>query len=249
MNPFAIYFPQYYPTDTNDAAWGKGFTDWALVANANLRNLWNRRAPARGFYDGASAAVHSRQIEEARAAGMGGFGVYHYWFYTHQELSAFENTLIHSGEGATDFPWFLIWATEGWSKRWLGDSTPLVNLTREPSDTEVQLHCDYLVKCFERPNYWRWEGKPLFVWYNLAHFLHPERVVSTYREQLFRRGFDVATAHFVKHPFDIQYSKFTDASYLFEPRLFFGTRSAVRGNRIQMGKRHAPEMAGGGRSR
>lgn len=50
MKPFAIYFPQFYPTKTNDDAWGAGFTGLALVANSNLRDAWPRRAPATGFY-------------------------------------------------------------------------------------------------------------------------------------------------------------------------------------------------------
>lgn len=122
MRPFAIYFPQFYPIATNDDSWGNGFTDWVLVANANMRNLWSRRAPARGFYDGASRQVHIEQMEEARQACLGGFGVYHYWFFTHQELAAFERTRLQD-PGQMRFPWFLIWATEGWSRRWLGDPT------------------------------------------------------------------------------------------------------------------------------
>ena len=246
MTPFAIYFPQYYPTITNDRAWGSGFTDWTLVANANLRNSWDRRAPERGFYDGSSRLVHQKQIVEARAAGLGGFGVYHYWFYSHQELSAFEETLIQRDDKSDGFSWFLIWASEGWSKRWIGDATQLVTLTAEPTTTDIQRHCDYLATCFQQPSYWKWEGKPLFVWYNLGHFINPERVVLSYKEQLSRRGFDVATAHFVKNPFDIQYSKLTDASYLFEPRLFFGSRTAARGNRSKKAMDFCQRLVGRG---
>ena len=73
MKPFAVYFPQFYPTATNDMAWGAGFTDWALVANANMRKHWPRRAPAAGFYDGSSTTVHAHQMAEAKAAEKSGF--------------------------------------------------------------------------------------------------------------------------------------------------------------------------------
>ena len=56
-----------------------GFTDWTLVANANLREAWPRRAPAAGYYDGSSPLVHARQIGEALDAGIGGFGIYHFF--------------------------------------------------------------------------------------------------------------------------------------------------------------------------
>jgi Glycosyltransferase WbsX len=233
MKPFAIYFPQFYATTTNNDAWGAGFTDWSLVANANLRDAWPRRAPVAGFYDGSSPAVHSRQIAEALEAGIGGFGVYHYWFYTHQELHAFEQTLLGGFASVPPPPWFLIWASEGWSKRWLAKPDTLIHLTGSPNERDIERHCDHLATCFASASYMKWRGKPLFIWYNLGHFDEPESVVVQYREALLRRGFDIAVGHFVKNPFDLAYSAFTDASYLFEPRLFFGVETNVRGGKAK----------------
>ena len=230
MKPFAVYFPQFYPTATNDEAWGAGFTDWTLVANANMRNAWPRRAPTAGFYDGASPIVHARQMAEAQGAQLGGFAVYHYWFYTHQELNAFEQTMLANATTGPSFPWFLIWATEGWSKRWLANPATLIHLSSLPTQREIEVHCDYLATCFSHPAYTRWHGKPLFAWYNLSHFDQPESVVVRYREAMLRRGFEMAMVHFVKNPFDLAHCAFTDASYLFEPRLFFGSQKATRGS-------------------
>jgi hypothetical protein len=230
MKPFAIYFPQFYPTATNNRAWGTGFTDWALVANANMRDAWSRRAPAAGFYDGEAPLVHQRQIAEAMGAGLGGFALYHYWFYTHQELNAFEQTLLSNMTSETTLPWFLIWATEGWSKRWIANPEILIHLTSAPTQHEIEVHCDHLAICFAHPAYARWRGKPLFVWYNLSHFNQPESVVVRYRDAMLRRGFDMAVAHFVKNPFDLAHCAFTDATYMFEPRLFFGSQNVSRGN-------------------
>lgn len=228
MKPFAIYFPQFYPIPTNDQAWGKGFTDWTLVANANLRNHWMRRAPARGFYDGASPDLHRDHLVDARNTGIGGFGLYHYWFFTHQELAAFEQTLLQSPT-KDSLPWFLIWASEGWSRRWLGDPSTLVNLASEPDIGAIEQHCDHLAWCFAHPNYYRMHGRPLFAWYNLGHFRNPEKVIEQYRRCLSKRGFDVALANFVKNPFDTQYCGLTEVSYLFEPRLYFGLQRIDRG--------------------
>lgn len=244
MKPFAIYFPQFYRTATNDKAWGAGFTDWALVANANMRDSWRRRAPAAGYYDGASPLVHARQMREAQAADLGGFAVYHYWFYTHQELDAFERTLLSAGASDATLPWFLIWATEGWSKRWLAKSDTLVHLSTSPTRHEIETHCDYLVTCFSHPAYTRWRGKPLFAWYNLSHFDQPEALVASYREAMHRRGFDMAVAHFVKNPFDLAHCSFMDASYMFEPRLFFGSQKATRGNAAKAALNIAKKVVG-----
>jgi hypothetical protein len=40
----------------------------------------------------------------------------------------------------------------------------------------------------------------------------------------------MAVAHVVKNPFDLVHCAFTDASYMFEPRLFFGSQKATRGS-------------------
>jgi Glycosyltransferase WbsX len=228
MNPFAIYFPQYYPTPTNDKAWGHGFTDWSLIANANLRDQWARRAPRRGFYDGADPAVHAAQMEEMVEAGLGGMAVYHYWFYSHQELPAFEHSLVR-GRARLDLPWFFIWASEGWSRRWMGDHSSIVALSPEPTPAEIQTHCRYLLSCFEQPSYFKWQGRPLFVWYHLDHFRTPERVLDEYRSCFRNGGLDVAFGHFVKNPFDSQLARLVEVSYLFEPRLHFGMHRAGRG--------------------
>lgn len=231
MKPFVIYFPQFYPTATNNHAWGHGFTDWSLVANANLRDLWARRAPQRGFYDGASPNVHQAQIDEMKHFGLGGFAVYHYWFYTHQELGAFESTILTRGPG---LPWFLIWASESWSKRWLGDPTPILRLTEAPTDADIGNHCDYLAKCFECSDYLRIDGRPLFIFYNLSHFKNPEGILAHYRMAMKQRGHDVCLGHFIKNPFDVQYSRLVDITYLFEPRLFFGMQRNGRGGAAKL---------------
>jgi Glycosyltransferase WbsX len=228
MKPFAIYFPQFYSIATNDRAWGKGFTDWALVAHANLHDRWSRRAPRRGFYDGSDPAVHAAQMQEMQSAGLGGMAVYHYWFYTHQELPVFEQALLASPP-RSKLPWFLVWASEGWSRRWLGDPRTIATLTPSPSNVDIREHCHYLMRCFNHPSYFRWRGKPLFIWYHLGHFDDPEKVVNNYRECLAQMGTEIATGHFIKNPFDARHSALVDVSYLFEPRLYFGTRRKGRG--------------------
>jgi hypothetical protein len=233
MRPYAIYFPQFYATPTNDTAWGKGFTDWCLVAGANMLNTWPRRAPARGFYDGESTALHHEHFAEAARAGLGGFAVYHYWFYTHQELNAVEKTLLKTVPDEKSLPWFLIWANESWTRRWLGDPRTLVALSVRPSQEVIDHHCAHLARCFAQEQYLRIAGRPLFAWYNLGHFEVPEQVVGRYREALRRMGYEPWFVHFVKNPFDTMYSGFMDGSYLFEPRLFFASRRRGRGARAK----------------
>lgn len=226
--PFTIYFPQFYPTPTNDQAWGKGFSDWTLLGGHNARlPSSDRRAPARGLYDGSDRNVHRAQIAEMRSAGIGGMGLYHYWFFTHQELAAVEQGLL--GDAGQGFPWFLIWATEGWTKRWLGDPTQILELSADPDDAAIQAHCAHLARCFSHPDYHRHEGRPLFVWYNLRHFDRPRQIVERYRHALSALGHDVCMANFIKNEADVPDCVFMDATYVFEPRMFFNFGRSDRG--------------------
>lgn len=227
MKPFVIYFPQFYPTETNDAAWGKGFTDWALLASDNLKRSNDRRSPRRGFYDGSCEAVHKSQIEEMQAYGLGGCGVYHYEFFHRTELRAFETHLL---KNKFDMPFFLIWATESWSKRWHGSSEAIIHLPSNPSIEEVLRHVKYLSKVMEHPDYLRVGGLPLFVIYNLNHFDDPKKLVEMYRTAFRQINVgEVNIGHFVKNTGDLDHDYLVDVSYFFEPRLFFNFGKASRG--------------------
>lgn len=225
MRPFAIYFPQFYSTDINDSAWGSGFSDWHLVSYANVRSSWSRRAPKRGFYNGSCSEVHLSQLEEMRQSGIGGVALYHYWFFDRHELSSMEQTLKGP---ENDTPWFVVWATESWSKRWIGSSEMILDLSKKPSQAMIDEHCDYLCSLFSCASYLKVDGKPLFVLYNLSHFDDASDVVYRYKEAFRQRGFDPYFGQFVKHPTDAGFAKLLDVSYLFEPRLFFNLSSKTR---------------------
>lgn len=228
MKPFCIYFPQFYPLPQNDTSWGFGFTDWVLVANANLHNLWSRRAPKIGFYDGACEELHLSQIREMKSNNLGGIGLYHYWFYEGERvLDKFENTLLKNSSEKL-LPWFFIWANESWSKRWFGDYTEIINLTHSPKEDQVKSHCKYLCECFKNDMYLKIDNRPVFIFYNLSHFKDAENTVNLYRNFFREFGVNPILGQFVKNPFDLSYSPLVDVNYLFEPRLFFGFNNKLR---------------------
>lgn len=226
MKPFCIYFPQFYPTQINNQTWGHGFTDWVLVAYANMHNIWRRRAPKIGFYDGSNKNIHLTQINQMKGFGLGGIALYHYWFYDRRELTSFEET-VKSNDNP-DYPWFLIWATESWSKRWLGDQTEIITFTEKPTLIDIEKHCIYLSECFNNPTYHRVDNRPLFIFFNLSHFSDPTTVIANYRTAFKKLGQNPMIGQFVKNPFDKAYAQLVDINYLFEPRLFFGFNNTTR---------------------
>lgn len=225
MDKFAIYFPQFYSTKTNDVTWGKGFTDWHLVSYANVHEIWRRRAPRRGYYEGNSIEIINNQIEEALRYGISGFAVYHYYFDEGTELDFVENHLLESNQ----MSWFIIWANEDWSKRWVGDHTIIRSLSRDPDEDFIRRHVDLLIKRFNSENYYRVEGRPLFVIYNLSHFHNPSDVISTYRRVFAELNLDPYVVGMIKSKDDFNGLNILDGAYLFEPRYFYNTKRLARG--------------------
>ena len=229
MNPFIIYFPQFYPTPINNKVWGKDFTDWTLVQYANMLNSWEKMMPRRGYYNGSDSNLHLEQFSEIMSAGLGGVGLYHYWFYDSRQLSKVEETILKYSD-EVNIPWFLIWATENWSKRWIGDPTEILSFSKKPSDKNIAQHCIYLETIFSNDNYFKIDGKPVFIIYNLGHFSEPSKVVSSYKQWFSDRGVTLLIGQYIKNPYEAIFSSIVDFNYLFEPRLFFGMQRKFRGS-------------------
>ena len=222
MQKYALYFPQWHSISANDSAWGKGFTDWSLVAVANALNGWvDRRAPARGFYDLSREDTVRNQFQEASALGLDGFGIYHYWFKDGPELVAVEN-YVRKTHLPNNFKFFLIWANESWTKRWSGrENIVIKEAYTAPNQTEIREHVSHLLPFLTHASCARWKGRPMFVFYR-PEFLHDAaRVVSLYRSEFERAGVNPSLGFFCKSEADLCYSEYFDFCYFFEPRLFF----------------------------
>jgi hypothetical protein len=229
MKRYAIFFPQFHQVQVNDAAWGAGFTDWALVAAANAFNYWKRRSPACGFYDLSKASDVEASFEAAAGAGIDGFGIYHYRFEDGPELDAVERYLrrTRTPEG---FQYFYIWANENWSTRWMGEGVEILKrVCAAPSRGQVAEHVNYLAPFMESDSYTRIGDRPVFVVYRPDRFVDGRATLSLYREEFKRAGLEPSIGLFVRDVSDMEYSRVFDFCYLFEPRLFFSSHG-VRKN-------------------
>jgi hypothetical protein len=224
MDLFSIYFPQFYPIAINDKIWGKGFTDWDLVSIANMRKGWDRRAPRRGFYQGNSEETFKEQIREMKDNGLKGIALYHYHFDKSYELNEMEKYLSRQ----SDIDWFVIWATENWSKRWIGDSETILELSTDPSQEYINEHVDYLNNLMKTKKYKKINGRPLFGFYKLDHFINPKKVVNDYRKSFARYNLDVYIFSIITNEGEIQQAHIVDGNYIFEPRFFFNKQRSFR---------------------
>ncbi len=248
--PFFAFFPQFTPDPINDAAWRPGFTDWDLI-NTLPSGKRARFLPATAHYDTADPCYPARLAADIQAVAPGaGLMVYHYFFDGQHVLDRFERNLC-ALESAP--PFFLCWANETWSKRWVGRPQDVLIHQRHVLNADImERHVDYLVPFFKHPSYRRVAGRPLFLLYNpLIGTLR--EYIARYRALFESRDFDPLIGCCISHEIDPERLLPFDFACEFQPRFFFNLargRSAARlGSRLKTVAPGLFEWLGGLRDR
>ena len=166
----AFYLPQYYPTETNNIFYGKGFTEWTNVGKAKplFRGHYQPKVPADlGYYDLRYPEIKQQQAEMAKEAGIEGFCYYHYWFGNgKQELEIPFNDVVKRGE--PNLPFCLCWANQSWySKFWDKDNKKDILVAKQNYDDEkgIEKHFYSLIDAFKDHRYIKVKGRLLFMIY------------------------------------------------------------------------------------
>lgn len=172
-----LYFPQYHAIPENDRFWGKGFTEWSLLKDLNISDIYKPlpvAAGGLGYYNLLDPATRIAQEQLAKQAGIYGFVFYHYWFSgsnappDHKVMYKVPELLL--SDGHPYLPFMFSWANEPWSKRWTGDGDQIL-LSQDYGDKlEWKDHYDYLHRFFRSKNYVKVNNKPVFIIYRIGHF-------------------------------------------------------------------------------
>ena len=178
IRPIAIYLPQFHPIPENDAAWGKGFTEWTNVTKAKplYKGHYQPHLPADlGFYDLRLEEVRLAQEALAKQFGIHGFCYYHYWFNGKRLLhEPLDSKLKNPNE---DFSFMLCWANENWTRRWDGKNHEVL-IEQNYSKEDNVAHIQHLIPYFKDSRYIKVNGKPVFIVYKPFYFpiqLQPQR--------------------------------------------------------------------------
>ena len=189
----AFYLPQFHRCARNDRWWGRGFTEWTAAARA--RPLFAGHAqPALpselGFYDLRVTEVMGEQAALARQAGIDAFCVYHYWFDGEDGgrrlLHAPMDGLLARPE--IDFPFYLCWANEPWSRNWDGLTGEVLMEQRYAPGFEARLAAS-LAPFLHDPRHARPDGeRPRLVVYRPGDVPDPGGAMARLRAALRGEG-------------------------------------------------------------
>ena len=186
----AMYLPQYHSIQENDKFWGKGFTDWVTVKNAKPLFAGHRqpRIPLNNnYYDLSIEQNVIWQSKLARAHGIYGFGVYHYWFNNETNILTRPVEIIRDCNDV-DINYFLAWDNANWKRSWSNvegyDWSPLQDkaINKNQKNSEPQILIPYILgnkedwenhyrkvsEHFKSKKYIKVDNKPLFIIFNYS---------------------------------------------------------------------------------
>ncbi len=182
--------------------WPQGMGEWQSVRSAGAKfegHDWPRR-PLWGYVNEADPTVMQMEIEAAVSHGV---NVFIYDWYWYDDRPFLEQCLDNGFLGAPNrdkMQFYLMWAnhdaTQGWDKRisddygdtvlWQGSQTP---------ETFRKITRYWIDRYFQLPNYYRIDGKPVVMIYDVVNLIKglggvdaTRRALDEFREEAVRAG-------------------------------------------------------------
>lgn len=177
----AIYFPSWHPDAHYQSWYGKGFSEWKLVKTTVplFEGHHQPKIPEWGYFNESDPLWAEKQIDLAADNGITTFMFDWYWYSGVKFLSdALEKGFLRA-YNFRRLKFAVMWANHTWGA-WpavtgvpgMGEAQHVWLKIRhwiEDCERVIDYCCE---KYFTLDNYWKIEGKPVFVIYDTSTLLH-----------------------------------------------------------------------------
>ena len=183
--------------------WGEGIGEWQSVKNSKPKDngyYWNRK-PLWGYVNEADPAVMEMQIEEATKHGVNVFIYDWYWFDGRPFLENCLNDGFLKAKNNEKMKFYLMWANHDANHYWnidLSESyggTVIWKGAVGRTDFENVVH-RVIEQYFSRPNYYKIDGCPVFMIYDVNNLIRglggldkTKEALEYFREEVKKAGF------------------------------------------------------------
>ena len=187
--------------------WPEGYGEWQTVHNADKYlsekpegYTWNRK-PLWGYVNEANKDVMEMEIECAISHGVNVFIYDWYWYDDRPFLENCLNDGFLKAKNNGKMKFYLMWANHNANHMWHIDLSDVVGneiIWRGDVTFDIfkRLVSRWIEKYFSHPSYYKIDGKPVFMIYQMANLLKSfggsegaRRALDYFREEVKKAGF------------------------------------------------------------
>lgn len=200
----AFVWPSYHPDDRAKIFWPNGIGEWQTVQEnePKYEGHEQERQPLWGYINEADPYIAMMEIEAAVDHGVNVFIFDWYWYDGLPFLEGHLNDGFLKAKNTEKMKFYIMWAnhdvTMTWDKRNAGKINRDVKIWRggvDRQEFEIVAH-RMIEKYFPLPNYYKVDGKPSFMIYDLATFIkglggenEAIEALMWFREEVKKAGF------------------------------------------------------------
>ncbi|MBP5308508.1 MAG: glycoside hydrolase family 99-like domain-containing protein [Clostridia bacterium] len=183
--------------------WPEGIGEWQSVKNSKPKEngyFWNRK-PLWGYVNEADPSVMEMQIDEAVSHGVNVFIYDWYWYDGRPFLEQCLDNGFLRAKNNRNMKFYLMWANHDANHCWsidLSDEYGNTVLWKGEVDRPnfEKIVCRVIEKYFVLPNYYKIDGRPVFMIYDVKNFINglggienAKNALLWFREQTKAAGF------------------------------------------------------------
>lgn len=199
----AFVWPSYHPDNRAKIFWPDGIGEWQTVINneAKFKGHEQPRYPLWGYINEADPYVAEMEINAAADHGVNVFIFDWYWYDGMPFLEGHLNDGYLKARNNDRVKFYLMWANHDvdmlWDKRNAGKPNDALIWKGSVDRQEFEIICHRVIdKYFSHPSYYKIDGKPCFMIYDLNNLIQglggikeTKEALEWFRKETIKAGF------------------------------------------------------------